>query len=427
MEDSFCVEEEDEEEKSVSEEEVQVDLDLLQEDSFVGGRKLYQTRRRLKLKNTPTKMGQLVKKKRRIIIHDDSSDEEPGEMSKSKVRSPPQNSSKVLWSSSTKRASHGAAVNNKGSGADKKKVSDDPLKDRCQTRLNLQASLSNELDFQPEIQSSFSISRPGTSNGIIHPPEKLEVGNRRSEVSWTAAMIDSSAAQTPVCGAVPCILADSREISSGPDVITYLRTAHGCRVDICSLGGCDYIVSNRLAVERKSQSEFSNNANKSKLVDRIQHLHSMFERVCLIVEKDRVKPGETSRLFQRTKYYDITLSSLISAGVQVLFSSGQEETAGLLKELAALEQRKTTGITVPTQVTGHQQEALNFYLSIPNVSHITALNLCHHFSNVRQMTNSSVDEIVSKGKMSKRKAEEIYRYLHSGFDPQMLQPSARHK
>ncbi|XP_073433877.1 Fanconi anemia group M protein isoform X2 [Dendrobates tinctorius] len=427
MEDSFCVDdEEDEEEKSVSEEEVQVDLDLLQEDRFVGGRKQYQTRRRLKLKNTQTKKGQPVKKKRRIITHDDSSDEEPGETSRSKVRSPPQFSSKVSLSSSTKLASHEAAVNNKGSGADKK-VFDVPLMDRCQVRLNLQASLSNELDFESEIQPSFSINRPGTSNGIIRPLEKLKVSSSRAEAPWTAPMVDSPAVHTPVCGAAPCILADSREISSGPDVITYLRTAHGCRVDICSLGGCDYIVSNRLSVERKSQSEFSNNANKSKLVARIQHLHSMFERVCLIVEKDRVKPGETSRLFQRTKYYDSTLSSLISAGVQVLFSSGQEETAGLLKELAALEQRKNTGITVPTQVTGHQQEALNFYLSIPNISHITALNLCHHFASVRQMTNSSVDEIVRKGKVNKLKAEEIYRYLHYAFDPQMLQPRNQHK
>ncbi|CAJ0946941.1 unnamed protein product, partial [Ranitomeya imitator] len=280
MEDSFCVDdEEDEEQKSVSEEEVQVDLDLLREDSFVGGRKQYHTRRR---------KGQPVKKKRRIIIHDDSSDEEQGRMSRSKVRSPPQISSNVSLLSSTKQTSQGAAVNNKGSGADKKKVFDVPLKDRCQVRLNLQASLSNELDFQTEIQSSFSINGPGTSNGIIRPSEKLS--SRRVEASWTAPLIDSLAVQIPVCGAAPCILADSREILSGPDVITYLRTAHGCRVDICSLGGCDYIVSNRLSIERKSQSEFSHNANKSKLVDRIQHLHSMFERVCLIVEKDRVKP-----------------------------------------------------------------------------------------------------------------------------------------
>ncbi|XP_075700078.1 Fanconi anemia group M protein isoform X2 [Rhinoderma darwinii] len=427
-EDSFCVEEEEEEVESNTEEEVQVDLDLLEEDRFVGGRKQYRTRRMLKLKDSTsnqTNKGRPVKKKRRIIVHDDSSDEGPGVTAKSTVKSPPQNSSKLsLSSSSTKPPPDGATVKNKGSGSGQKNAFDVPLRDRCQMRLNLQASLSNELDFQPEVRTSFSINRPGTSNGIIRPPEKLQ--DRKPDLSWMGSVNDSTVMKTPVSTA-PCILADSREISSGPEVITYLRTTHGVRVDICSLGGCDYIVSNRLSVERKSQSEFSNNGNRSKLVDRIQHLCSMFERVCLIVEKDRVKPGETSRLFQRTKYYDSTLSSLIGAGVQVLFSSGQEETAVLLKELASLEQRKNTGITVPSQVSGHQQEALNFYLSIPNVSYITALNLCHHFSSVIRMSNSSVEEIANGGKASKQKAEEIYRYLRYVFDPQMLQTSDRRK
>lgn len=419
MEDSFCVEEEDEEEeKSSTEEEVVADFLLLQEDSFVGGRKQYRTRRRLRLKDAETNRDQPVRKKRRIIIHDDSSDEEPEATSKSKVKSPPQNSAKLSLLSAAKPPTEGATVNNKGSGSDKNNVFDVSLRDRCQIRLNLQASLSNELDFQSEV------NRPGTSNGIIRPSEKPE--DRKPDSSWTPSVNDSTVVKTPASPA-SCILADSREISSGPEVIMYLRTTHGVRVDICSLGGCDYIVSNRLSVERKSQSEFSSSVNRSKLVERIQHLHSMFERVCLIVEKDRVKPGETSRLFQRTKYYDSTLSSLISAGVQVLFSSGQEETAALLKELASLEQRKNTGITVPTQVSGRQQEALNLYLSIPNVSYITALNLCHHFPSVRQMANSSVEKIGSKGNVSKQKAEEIYRYLHYAFDPQMLQPSEKRK
>ncbi|XP_069805797.1 Fanconi anemia group M protein [Dendropsophus ebraccatus] len=339
MEDSFCVDEDDEEEedkKSSSEEEVQADFGLLQEDSFVGGRKQYRTRRRLKLKDAQKDSEQPVKKKRRIIVHDDSSDEEPGATSKSKVKSPAQ---KMSAPPSTK-----PAVNNKGPAPDQKNPCDVALRDRCQMRLNLQVSLSNELDFQPEVRSSFSVSIAGTSNGISRSPEK-EDRNRRSDTSWLTSINGSTVVKTPVSTALS-ILADSREISSGPEVITFLRTTHRVTVDICSLGGCDYIVSNRLAVERKSQSEYSNNANRNKLVERIQHLHSMFERVCLIVEKDRVKPGETSRLFQRTKYYDSTLSSLIRAGVQVLFSSDQEETN------SAITGKPVPGSRVPPAPSG---------------------------------------------------------------------------
>ncbi|XP_040267293.1 Fanconi anemia group M protein isoform X1 [Bufo bufo] len=405
MEDSFCVAENDEEEGGSSdEEEVQADFGLLCEDSFVGGRKQYRTRRRLKLKDAETNRGQPVKNKRRIIVHEDSSEEE---MPKSAVRSP-ECSSKF---SSSKPPPDGAAVTHKGSGRGEKNLPDVSQRDRRQVRLSLQASLSDELDFQPEVTSS--------SNKMIRLTEKLEDRSDKPGSSWRASLNGSALMKTPVSTA-SCILADCREISSGPEVITYLRTSHGVTVDICSLGGCDYIVSNRLAVERKSQSEFASSANRSKLVERIQHLQRKYERLCLIVEKDRVKPGETSRLFQRTRYYDNTLSALIGAGVQVLFSLDQEETAGLLQKLVSLEQRKDAGITVPTQVSGHQQEALHFYLSIPSVSYIAALNLCHGFPSVRRMANSSVEEIVSEGRVSKQKAEEIYRYLKYVFDPQML-------
>lgn len=59
----------------------------------------------------------------------------------------------------------------------------------------------------------------------------------------------------------------------------------------------------------------------------------------------------------------------------------------LLKELALLEQRKNATICVPTEVEGHKQEMLNFYLSLPNISYLAALNMCHHFGSVRTMVN----------------------------------------
>lgn len=52
-------------------------------------------------------------------------------------------------------------------------------------------------------------------------------------------------------------------------------------------------------------------------------------------------------MFRRTKCYDSLLTALVGAGIRILFSSGQEETADLLKELSLVEQRKNVGIHVP--------------------------------------------------------------------------------
>lgn len=92
-----------------------------------------------------------------------------------------------------------------------------------------------------------------------------------------------------------CILVDSREISSGAEVISSLKAVHAVKVQVCTLSSSDYIVSNRMAVERMFLSELLNSMNRTKVTQRIQCLQSMFERTCVVVETDRIKPGRCSK------------------------------------------------------------------------------------------------------------------------------------
>lgn len=78
-------------------------------------------------------------------------------------------------------------------------------------------------------------------------------------------------------------------------MISSLKALHRLKVQVCSLSSSDYIVSNHMAVERRFLSELLNSGNRSKVTRRIQRLRSMFERVCVIVEKDRLKAGGCPR------------------------------------------------------------------------------------------------------------------------------------
>lgn len=74
-----------------------------------------------------------------------------------------------------------------------------------------------------------------------------------------------------------------------------LRQRHAAAVHVCSLDGGYFIVSNRMAVERQSQSDLAAMQNRKRLTERVTGMLRLFERVCLIVEKDRNKPGQWSR------------------------------------------------------------------------------------------------------------------------------------
>ncbi|XP_053701979.1 Fanconi anemia group M protein [Synchiropus splendidus] len=216
------------------------------------------------------------------------------------------------------------------------------------------------------------------------------------------------------------ILVDSRCIGSSVELITRLRQQHGAMVHVCSLDGRYFIVSNRTAVERHVESYIAAMQNRKTLSERVTGLMGKFERVCLIVEKDRAKPGETSRPLQRTRYYDSTVAALVSSGARLLWSSGAEESADLLAELGRLEQRKGHGINVNPEIKGQRQLALQFCRSLPAVNQVQALNMTWHFPSMAAVVHSSVESLQKEASLSRSRAEELFRFLRHSCDTFVL-------
>ncbi len=118
-----------------------------------------------------------------------------------------------------------------------------------------------------------------------------------SSVPQKSNVQDSSVSELPAPPAPVSILVDSRCISSAVELMTSLRQRHAATVQVCSLDGSYFIVSGRMAVERHSQSDLAAVQNRKRLAERVNSLQRLFERVCLIVEKDRIKSGLSVYLF----------------------------------------------------------------------------------------------------------------------------------
>ncbi|XP_022052530.2 Fanconi anemia group M protein isoform X2 [Acanthochromis polyacanthus] len=402
-EDSFVVGSDVEELDSSEEEEE--DVELMPEASYVDGRRQYATRRRVFLhkararagaNSPPEKKGGTKTKRTRVLRINDSSEDETEEVGKEK-KSLPTGGGVVPSSSASAAIASKVSLLSK---AQRSSVSEEQKNERCRQRLENQHLLSDELDFM-EPQSK---KQPQTLPAASSPPQKSTVQ-------------DLSVTEPPASSGSVSILVDSSCISSGVDLITSLRQRHAATVHVCSLDGGYFIVSNRMAVERHSQSDLAATQNRKELVKRVNRLQGLFERVCLIVEKDRIKKGEASHPFQQTRFYDTTLAALVRAGVRLLWSDGAEESAGLLADLARLEQRKGQGIGVPLEVKGqHREEILQVYLSMPSVSYVHALNMTNNFGSVAELIHSPIEAIEKGGCMSRSRAEEVYRFLRYSCD-----------
>ncbi|KAK1894430.1 Fanconi anemia group M protein [Dissostichus eleginoides] len=432
--DSFVVGS-DEEEGESSEQEAD-DIELMPEESYVEGRRQYATRRRVFLhkaragaKTTPgcpPKTAGVKTKRTRVIHMNDSSDEEMEEAIRRSLATeggvavplwpqavqPEPNRQQQQKPSSSSSSSTIASKVSLLSKAKRSSVSAEQQNERHRRRLENQHLLSDELDFAESDLPVSSKKQPQ----VQAPPAP-------SSEPQTSSAQSSSVSAPPVC-----ILVDSRCLSGGAELMTSLRQRHAATLHVCSLDGSYFIVSNRTAVEKHSQSDLAATQNRKRLAERVNSLQGLFERVCLIVEKDRSKPGEASRPFQRTRCYDSTLTALVSTGVRLLWSDGAEQSAGLLADLARLEQRKGQAIAVPLEVKGsHRQQALQLYLGLPSVSYVHALSLSHNFSSIAQLINSSIEAIQKGGSMSRSRAEEIYRFLRYSCDSFMMNSSTAGK
>ncbi|XP_036397400.1 Fanconi anemia group M protein [Megalops cyprinoides] len=397
-EDSFVVHGSEVEELSSSEEEEEEGggaggVELIPEESFVGGRRMYPTRRRVQLRQARAGAGQRnphhqasrkTKRSRIVRPQDSSEEEEEGKRKRGNSEEPPrvgrpaQVPGEALFKppQGVPPASHG---HRSPEGVS--------LKERCRQRLNLQASVSEAQVWAPSSTQSWQKQREGQSG----------VG------------------QGAGGGAPPmCVLADERSVAGGAgEVLSCLRRLPGVTTWVCPLAVCSFAVSNRMAVERRAQTEAASSLGCERLTDRIAGLLGRFDRVCLILEEESTRPGceGPSRRIQSSPHCDSMRSTLALAGVKVLFSRGPEETAGHLAELARLERSKGQAITVPTEVRAHQRQALNVYLSLPSVSYVTALNMCHAFQTVGHLLRSSVEALVDGARVSHSRAEEILRHL----------------
>ncbi|XP_078464653.1 Fanconi anemia group M protein [Lampetra planeri] len=224
------------------------------------------------------------------------------------------------------------------------------------------------------------------------------------------------------------ILVGSHEVAStGQEVVTFLRQRLGVHAAVLQGVGGDYVVSRRMAVKRAATGELAGPAGRSRVAARVRALQERFERVCVIVERERPKPGEigagassASRPQVRTRCLDAALAGLAAADVRVLFSSGPVASATLLQRLALSEQRKGVGVVGPAEPHPHERAAFAFYCRLPGVSYVTALGLCRGFRSVQHALASSASELRARAGMSDARAERLHQFLRYPFDPIML-------
>lgn len=208
----------------------------------------------------------------------------------------------------------------------------------------------------------------------------------------------------------PKIIIDNRERNM--DLIGALSDS-GMDISFAQLPVGDYIVSDRMCIERKTVSDFESSIMSNRLFEQLDRLRRSFEKPVLIIEGgqeehrlgDNVVTGAILKLY--TDY-----------GVLALHSRDPGHTAAMLSKFAEREleaDRKEPMLTgIKKAYTTYQWQAL-ILGSIPGIGPAIAHNLIAHFKTIRNVATADPKELAKVEKIGKKKAERIYEILNAEF------------
>lgn len=209
------------------------------------------------------------------------------------------------------------------------------------------------------------------------------------------------------------VLVDQREARSG--ILEELESL-GVTVEIRTLPVADYIISDRIAVERKTTEDFVSSIINRDLPLQIQQLADNYSHPLLLLEG----PGLITERNIAPKAVKAMMAAIaVDLGVPVICSRDAAETACLLFTIAAREQsaRKTTptvhGKKVPKTLRDQQEYVLSM---IPSVGRVTARALLQHFGSIQAVFSASTLELMRVFGIGKHTADQIHKLARAEYN-----------
>ncbi len=210
------------------------------------------------------------------------------------------------------------------------------------------------------------------------------------------------------------IVIDHRETKSG---VAKVLDRLGMELNFAALEVGDYIVSDRIAVERKRTDDFATSLidGKHNLFAQLSNLARIYEKPVLIIEGGDLF---TFRQINPNSIYGSLVSIAIDFGISILYSRDEEETAAILKMLAKREQNENKREINPhgkklASTLAEQQEYL--ISSISNIGPKASRYILLHFGSVEAFMKANTEELRKVKLIGPKTAAKIREILESPY------------
>lgn len=216
-----------------------------------------------------------------------------------------------------------------------------------------------------------------------------------------------------VAGDQVVVYVDHREMGSG--VVKELSRL-GVRVVSEQLVVADYLLSDRVGVERKTFDDFLGSIVDKRLFSQVVRLVDAYEAPLLVLE------GEGSLFDRRGLHPNAVRGALASLAVDyripVLVSRSPRETAELLVAIARREQKeekREVGIRGKPRLMSISEQQRFIVESLPGVGPLLAKSLLKKFGTVEKVMTAEEKELMEAEKIGEKTARMIRKVLTTKY------------
>ncbi len=206
------------------------------------------------------------------------------------------------------------------------------------------------------------------------------------------------------------IYVDHREFRS--EVVRYLSETFTVVPQALAVG--DYLISSRMAVERKTTTDFLESIKDGRLFSQMLELKRNYEAPVLIIE------GESlfQRGFHENAIYGALASIIGDYRIPVIFTRNARETAKFIEFLVRREYSPKDAVPLRKEKGAMTDEERQRYIveSLPKISAKLSRRLLEHFGSVRNVMNAEIGELIQVKGIGRKTAEEIYEIVNKRYD-----------
>jgi ERCC4-type nuclease len=209
------------------------------------------------------------------------------------------------------------------------------------------------------------------------------------------------------------IITDTREFNSN---VAKALMQNNVKVESLQLGAGDYIISERVAVERKRTEDLIESLIDGRLFSQLKKLKGLYLNPILVIEGTNLF---SEKNLQPNSVSGALASIVTDFRIPIINTKNERETVKLLISLARREQlgdKRSSYSARPDKGKFSFQEQQQFIIEgLPNISSVMAQRLLTHFGSVGAIFNASVEELCKVKGVGKKTAEELRKVIDEKY------------